>query len=153
MACNMARARLLLLGVFALACTTEDRSPPLAPSFSLGADPVVSGALLGPDGMNICNTIGSGTMLVRLLNPNFPTGPAFLGAQNPMCPTNSYSFTADAGTARVRVQLPTDAIVGLALPWRSLDEVAVGDADAAHDVHIVDGTALDRKSTRLNSSH
>ena len=45
------------------------------------------------------------------------------------------------------VQLPTDAIVGLALPWRSLDEVAVGDADVTHDVHIVDGTALGGSAT------
>ncbi len=147
-ACTRTRTRLLVLGAIALACTRDDRNVLVAPpSFSLDPSHMISGSLLGPDGMNICNTIGSGTMPVRLLNPAFPAGPAFLGAQDLPCPTNSYSFFADAGTARVRVQLPTDAIVGLALPWRTLDSVAVGDADVTHDVHIVDGTALGGSAT------
>ncbi len=146
--CTMVRARLLLVGAFALACARDERSSPLAPpSFSLDPSHMISGSVLGPDGMNICNTIGSGTMPVRLLNPAFPAEPPFLGAQNLTCPTNSYSFSAESDTARIRVQLPTDAIVGLALPWRTLDAVAVGDADVTHDVHIVDGTALGGSAT------
>ena len=68
--CNVARARLLLLGAFALACTNADRGLPLAPSFSLGGDPMLTGAVLGPDGSSICNFLPTGSVVrVRPIDP------------------------------------------------------------------------------------
>src|SRR2546428_11764858 len=71
MACNMVRARLLLVGAFVLACTSDDRSLPVAPlSYSLEGDPTWSGAVLGPDASSICNFIPAGTVVrVRPIDP------------------------------------------------------------------------------------
>jgi hypothetical protein len=104
--------------------------------------------VLGPDGSNICNTVGSGTLLLRLLNPDFTPGfgNGFLGQQDITCPDNRYSLPAPAGTAHLRVELPaTDAIDGL--PWRNLDEFLVDRQGASHDVRIAEGTALGGSAT------
>ncbi len=108
-ACTLAPARLLLLGVFALACTKEDRSPPLGPSFSLDADPTLTGAVLGPDGSNVCNTLDpllgpSARMVVRPINP--ATG-SFAGFQPLFCDANAFSFSLAPGNYLLRTQLPT----------------------------------------------
>jgi hypothetical protein len=102
---------------------------------------------VGPDGTNICNTIGSGTLLIRLLNPDFVTGSneAFLGAQDITCPNNRYSLPSGTGTAHLRVELPTEGIDGL--PWRNLDEFLVDREAANHEVRIVEGTALGGSAT------
>jgi hypothetical protein len=129
------------LVVLCLACAQDD--DPIGPlSSARSAARMIVGRVLGPDGTNICNTVGSGTLLLRLLNPDFTigSGDAFLGVQDLNCPDNRYSLPAPAGTAHLRVELPTDGIG--ALPWRNLDEVAVNRNGAAHDVHIVEGTAL-----------
>jgi hypothetical protein len=104
--------------------------------------------VLGPDGSNICNTVGSGTLLVRLLNPEFAVGSGspFLGQQDVTCPNNRYSLPAGAGTAHLRVEVPiTDGIDGL--PWRNLDEFPVDARGADHDVRVVEGTALGGSAT------
>ena len=130
-----------------LACAIDDN--PAGPSSLARGDPSgISGRVLGPDGRNICNTVGSGALLVRLLNPEFAVGSgnAFLGQQNITCPDNRYSLPATAGTAHLRVEVPiTDGIDGL--PWRSLDEFPVGTRGATHDVRIAEGTALGGSAT------
>jgi hypothetical protein len=129
------------LVVLCLACAQDD--DPVGPSSSArSAQRMIVGRVLGPDGNNICNTVGSGTLLLRLLRPEFEPGSndAFLGAQDLTCPDNRYSLPAIVGTAYLRVQLPTERIGGL--PWRHLDEVPVGRTGAAHDVQIIEGTAL-----------
>jgi hypothetical protein len=91
--------------------------------------------------------VGTGDLLIRLLNPDFTVGSGnpFLGQQNITCPNNRYSLPPSAGTAHLRVELPTDGIDGL--PWRSLDEFAVDTGRADHDVRIVEGTALGGTAT------
>ena len=86
-------------------------------------------------------------MPVRLLNPNFPSGPAFLAAQNVTCPANSYSIPVDPGTAHLRVQLPAGRIAALTLPWRNLDDVAVQGVGLTHDVTITEGGAVGGSAT------
>lgn len=136
-----------LLTVLCLACAREDN--PLDPSsFARNAPRAIAGKVLGPDGGNICNTVGSGTLLVRLLNPEFAVGSGnpFLGQQDITCPNNRYSLPAGAGTAHLRVEVPiNDQIDGL--PWRNLDEFLVDTRGADHDVRIVEGTALGGSAT------
>jgi hypothetical protein len=141
----MRPARMALLSLLCLACARDDN--PVGPSSFARGDRAMSGRILGPDGTNICNTVGSGTLLVRLLNPEFVlgSGGAVLGQQDITCPNNRYSLPAGTGTAHLRVEVPvTDGIDGL--PWRSLDEFQV-DTRADHDVHIVEGTALGGTAT------
>ena len=137
----------LLLGILGLACAGEETTL-LDPSLARARPGTISGKLLGPDGKNVCRTLGSGTMLVQLLNPEFGrTSPdPFLGVQEVTCPANSYSFAMDPDTAHLRVTLPLD--VDLAgLPWRHLDDVDVGEAGLIHDVDMVRGTELGGSAT------
>jgi hypothetical protein len=149
------RGVLLLLGAALLwACGAESINSPAGPNLSHEVSHTISGSLLGPDGRNICNTIGSGTMLVQLLNPDFDgfSNEPFLSEQDVTCPENEYSLPADAGNAYARVTLPLDAERGIGLlPWKNLDVVPVGSAGVAHDFSIVDGTALGGRAT-LNGS-
>jgi hypothetical protein len=142
----------LLLGAFCLGCARDD--DPAGPSSFARSDPrTISGRVLGPDGSNICNTVGSGSLFLRLLNPDFTPGAGngFLGQQDITCPDNRYSLPAPAGTAHLRVELPaTEAIDGL--PWRNLDEFTVDRRSAAHDVRIVEGTALGGSATLEGSA-
>jgi hypothetical protein len=141
---------LVLFGALCLACARDD--DPVGPSsFARNVPGGISGRVLGPDGTNICNTVGSGTLLLRLLNPDFVPGSndGFIGTQDITCPNNRYSLPAASGTAHLRVQLPTDGIDGL--PWRNLDEFLVDRQGAKHDVHIVEGTSLGGSAT-LNGS-
>ncbi len=147
-ACTLAPARLLLLGVFALACTKEDRSPPLGPSFSLDADPTLTGAVLGPDGSNVCNTLDpllgpSARMVVRPINP--ATG-SFAGFQPLFCDANAFSFSLAPGNYLLRTQLPPDPAIGT-LPWRNLESEIVIDGDITRDAHVRDGTVLGGRVT------
>jgi hypothetical protein len=137
------RTPVAVLGVLLAACSSDPGVAPVPPGISNGlVSHTVSGNILGPDGTNLCNTTSGVTMVARLLNANFPPGQPFLAQQTIACPANRYSFSADAGTARISLQLPTGAIVALALPERTLDEVPVGDVDVTHDIHVLNGTAL-----------
>ena len=142
-----ARTACGLLSLLCLACARDD-NPAGPSSFAQNAPRAIAGKVLGPDGSNICSTVGSGTLLVRLLNPEFAVGSGnpFLGQQDITCPNNRYSLPAGAGTAHLRVEVPiTDGIDGL--PWRSLDEFLVGTRGTAHDVRIAEGTALGGSAT------
>lgn len=136
----------VLLVALCLACSNDS---PVAPSSLARTAPrAITGRVLGPDGTNICNTVGTGTLLLRLLNPDFVlgSGSGFLGTQDIACPDNRYSLPAPAGTAHLRVEVPaTEGIDGV--PWRNLDEFLVDRQSASHDVHIVEGTALGGSAT------
>lgn len=137
----------VLFSALCLACAKDDGLVDPS-SFARNAPGGISGRVLGPDGTNICNTVGSGTLLLRLLNPDFVPGSnnGFLGVQDITCPNNRYSLPAAAGTAHLRVEVPiTDGIDGL--PWRNLDEVVVDNRGGNHDVRIVEGTALGGSAT------
>jgi hypothetical protein len=77
-----------------LACGND--SPVEPSSLARAAPRTISGRVLGPDGANICNTVGSGPLLLRLLNPDFTIGAGnpFLGKQDITCPDNRYSLPA-----------------------------------------------------------
>lgn len=137
---------LMIVAALCLGCARDDA--PTGPSAAARSSArLVTGRILGPDGSNICNTVGAGTLSVRLLNPGFAigSGDAFLAAQDIACPDNRYSVPSPAGTAFLRVELPTEQIGSL--PWRNLDEVAVGRTGAAHDVRVADGTPLGGTAT------
>ena len=137
----------LLLAALWLGCGGDDMTPLDPPSLATRPR-AISGRVLGPDGNNICQTVGSGTMVVQLLNPDFgiTSDIAFLGEQQFNCPRNNYSLPMDNGTAHLRVTLPITA--GLdALPWRDLDEVAVGAEGLDHDLNVVLGTQLGGSAT------
>ncbi len=139
----------LLLAAPWLACH-QDESDPLHPSLSHTAAHTISGRLLDADGRNICRTIQEGTILVRLLNADFglTSDVQFLGQQELTCPKNLYSLPADAGTARLRIDLPEPNLGQL--PRRNLHEVSVGpDAAVTRNLRSVDGAALNGR-TRLD---
>lgn len=138
----------LLLAALWLACAGDETTPLDPPSLAPDKPATISGRVLGPDGSNICETIGSGTMLVQLLNPEFgiTSDNPFLGEQGLRCPVNRYSLPGSAGTAHLRVTLPITP--GLDnLPWRHLDDLAVGDEGLDHDVAILEGTELGGSAT------
>jgi hypothetical protein len=138
---SLRRGAVVLFATLALACSKDD--DPVGPSSSVRSAPsLISGRVLGPDGTNICNTVGSGTLFLRLLNPDFTVGggKGFLAAQDITCPDNRYSLSAGTGTTYLRVQLPTGQIG--ALPWRNLDQFAAGRTGAAHDIEVAQGIPL-----------
>jgi hypothetical protein len=138
----------LLLVTPWMACSRDDTSPLGPPSLAQSPSLTISGRVLGPDGENICGTIGSGTMVVQLLNPEFgiTSDILFLGEQGLSCPVNRYSLRVDPGTAHLRVTLPINPGLG-SLPWRHLDDVEVADANVSHDVSLVEGTELGGSAT------
>jgi hypothetical protein len=141
-------AALLLLVTPWMACARDDTSPLGPPSLAQSPSLMISGRVLGPDGENICGTIGSGTMMVQLLNPEFgiTSDIPFLGEQELSCPVNRYSLRVDPGTAHMRVTLPINP--GLDnLPRRHLDDVEVADANVSHDVNLLEGTELGGSAT------
>jgi hypothetical protein len=131
----------LLLAATWLGCA-GDESGVLTPSFHEGMHNI-SGRIFGPDGRNICRTVQEGTMLVRLLNPDFgstPDAPVFLDEQDITCPDNAYSLTTGEHTAHLRVELPLNENLGT-LPWRNLDQFALP-AGGVHNVRIGNGSPL-----------
>jgi hypothetical protein len=145
---SMRSAAPLLVGVLWLACARDETTLLDPPSLARAQPHTISGKLLGPGGKNVCKTIGSGTMTVQLLNPDFgiTSDNPFLGAQDVTCPKNSYSLPMDPGTAHLRVTLPFDVDLD-GLPWRHLDDVEVSAEGLDHDVDIVRGTELGGSAT------
>ena len=132
----------LILAATWLGCAKDDPTAPEHSSQSLAAVGNVTGRILGPDGRNICRTVGDGTMIVTLLNPDFDfTNDPFLGFQEVTCPDNSFSL-AHAGPAHLRVELPINDNID-DLPWRNLeDEFTVPAGGVNHPVNLEEGTPL-----------
>ena len=144
-ACNTVRARLLLLGAFALACTSDDRSLPVAPlSYSLEGDPTWSGAVLGPDASSICNFIPAGTV-VRV-RPIDPAAGDFAANVQLLCPANTFAFSLAPGSYLLRAILPPDPVIG-SLPQRDIEQQVLDGGDVVHDVTIQNGTVLGGRAT------
>jgi hypothetical protein len=137
----------LLLASTWVGCAGDEPAM-LEPSFQAGSQ-TIAGRILGPDGRNICRTVEEGTMLVRLLNPEFgiTSDVPFLAEQDLTCPDNSFSVSAEEGPAFLRVELPTNPNID-DLPWRNFDRLAVA-GDAAHNLRVEMGTPL-RGRARLD---
>src|SRR2546426_984192 len=145
MACNMVRARLLLVGAFVLACTSDDRSLPVAPlSYSLEGDPTWSGAVLGPDASSICNFIPAGTV-VRV-RPIDPAAGGFAADVQLLFPPTTFAFSLAPGSYLLRAILPPDPAIG-SLPQRTVEPLAIDGVDVVHDVTVHNGTALGGQAT------
>jgi len=144
---TVARARLVLLGALALACTRDDPNPPLAPSFSLSSDPMLTGQLFGPDGSsNLCGFIPAGSQ-VRV-RPIDLAAQDFGAAVNILtCPTNAFSFSVAPGSYLVRTILPPgDPGIGT-FPVRTVEPVTIDGSDVTHDIVVRNGTALGGSAT------
>jgi hypothetical protein len=145
---SLRMAALLLLPVVWLGCAKDVPTAPEHSSESLAAGRNITGRILGPDGRNICRTVGEGTMIVYLLNPEFDfTNTDFFDVEEVTCPDNSFSLTQEAATAHLRVELPINENLD-ALAWRNLDEeFTVPAAGVNHPVHVVEGTQLGGRAT------
>ena len=138
----------LLPAVVWLGCSKDLPTAPQYSSQSLATVRNITGRILGPDGRNICRTVGEGTMLVYLLNPAFDfTNIDFFDVQEVTCPDNRFSVNQEAATAHLRVELPINENLG-ALPWRHLEEeFTVPEGGVHHPVHILEGTPLSGRAT------
>lgn len=144
---TMARAPLVLLGALALACTSDAPKSPLAPSLSVTSDPVVSGAVLGPDGNNICASLPDPDGSVYRIRPIDPAAGAFAApVQVLTCPANSFSFNVGTGRYLLRAILPFEPAIGM-LPARPIEAVSTDGGDVVQDVFIQNGTALGGSAT------
>jgi len=147
---DVARACLVLLGVFALACTNNDRNLPLAPSFSLGGDPLLTGAVLGPDGTSsICNSLPDPFGSVLRVRPIDPAAGDFAApVQLVRCSVgNTFTFNNLApGSYLLRAILPSDPAIGT-LPVRDVEPVTMDGGDVVHDIVVHNGTALGGRAT------
>jgi hypothetical protein len=143
------RTPLLALAITAVACGTEDRLP-LEPTSratsSATEDPDITGAILGPDGTSICNSVPAGSVFlvyaidaVNLFIPN---------VQEVACPEFTYSIAVDPGSYFIRVEFLTfDGIDDF--PWRTLAAapVTVETTNVEQDIQIVEGNPLGGRVT------
>jgi len=141
---NVVRASLRLVGALVLACTRDDRSLLLAPSYSLEGDPTWSGAVLGPDASSICSFIPAGSV-VRL-RPIDPAAGDFAAPVQLLCPANTFAFSLAPGSYLLRAILPPDPAIG-SLPQRHVEQQAIDGGDVVHDVVVQNGTPLGGSAT------
>ena len=133
----------LLCGAFAAACTPDQPHSgiPLAPSLSAAdADPLVTGAILGPDGSNICSSLSDPFGSLLLVRPIEPGGAIFPNVFV-FCPDNTFSFSLPPGEYFVRATLPDDPAIGN-LPTRTLQPLTVPDFDITHNIVLQPGQPL-----------
>src|SRR6266705_3236483 len=132
--------RLLFLSVLIVACAPDAKSP-LAPSFSTTADPTVSGAVLGPDGVsNICSSLPA-SAVVRVQAINLATQGFGAPTQFLACPSNAYTFNLLSSDYLIRTVLQASPAIG-SLPVRTVNEIPLDTSNVSHDIVINNGTAL-----------
>ena len=149
MAPRIAPAMAIVVGALLAACTSDERAiPPVGPpSFSLAGDPVLSGAMLGPDGSSICKFLPDPfSSQVRVGPIDLAAGAFGAPVQVLTCPTNSFAFTVAPGNYLVRAVLPPDPAIGL-LPQRHVDRVFVDGGDVVDDIVVQNGTTLGGSAT------
>jgi hypothetical protein len=137
----------LLLAAIWLGCARDQPGVTEPSSQSLAALREITGRIFGPDDRNICRTVGEGTMVVYLINPEFDfTNPDFFGVQEVTCPDNSFSLSQDPANAFLRVELPINENID-DLPWRNLNQFPVSAGGINHPVHIEEGRRLGGRAT------
>lgn len=129
-----------LLVTLSLACTS-DRKPlvgPVTASVSAASQQLVTGAVLGPDGSNICASLAPDAfVLVRPIEPAGPVHPnIFL-----FCPDNQFSVSLSAGNYLLRAALPADPGIG-DFPTRTIVPLTVQSADVQQNIVVHSGLAL-----------
>src|SRR5688572_24070362 len=119
----------------------QPTAPSFSPQFSLSS-PVLSGQILGPDGNNVCNTLGTGvTYIVRVLRQTGSSLPVST-QQNLVCPNNTYLQMQPApDTYYVRVTM--GAGNRASMPVTHLDQPQLLFAgDASRNVQIQNGVPV-----------
>src|SRR2546428_38391 len=122
----------------------------MAPSFSLGGDPLLTGAVLGPDGTSsICNSLPDPFGSVLRVRPIDPAAGDFAApVQLVRCSVgNTFTFNNLApGSYLLRAILPSDPAIGT-LPVRDVEPVTMDGGDVVHDIVVHNGTALGGRAT------
>jgi hypothetical protein len=138
---------ILLCGALAPACTPDQPHSgiPLAPSVTADVDPLITGAVLGPDGANICNSLSEPFGAVVVVRPIIVDGPVQPN-QFVFCPDNTFSFGLPPGNHFVRAALPNDPAIGN-LPTRTLEPLVVSDFDITRNIVIQPGKRLLGRAT------
>jgi hypothetical protein len=135
---------LAALVLWAGACSDDSRdpiAPPSGPSASHTGIPDITGAILGPDGTSICNSVPAGSAFsVHALDAVNLFVAAF---QDVTCPEFTYAIPVEPGGYFVRAEFITfDGIDGF--PFRNLapGPLTVEASDVEQDVQIEEGTRL-----------
>lgn len=143
------RTPLSALAIFAVACGTQDRLPLEPSSRSTLANVQQSelhGAVLGPDGRNICRTVtNDDSIFVDAVPQSFdlPFPPTVLL----VCPENRFAFQVDPGEYRLRAQFTNYAHLGnLPVSW-ILPPVNVGGGDVIRNIRFREGMPLNGRAT------
>jgi hypothetical protein len=143
------RTPLSALAIFAAACGTQDRLP-LEPSSRSTLTNVqqseLHGAVLGPDGRNICRTVtDDDSVFVDAIPQSFelPFPPGVLLD----CPENRYAFQVEPGEYRLRAIFTNYNHLGnLPVSW-ILPPVTVGGGDVTRNIRFDEGTPLGGRAT------
>jgi hypothetical protein len=143
------RTPLSALAVFAVACGTQDRLPTETSSRNTLANVQQSelhGAVLGPDGRNICRTVtDDDSIFVDAIPQSFelPFPPGVLLD----CPANRFAFQVDPGEYRLRAIFTNYSHLGdLPASW-ILPPVTVGNSDVTRNIRFDEGRALGGRAT------
>ena len=142
------RTPLSALAVFTVACGTQDRLPLEPSSRSTLANVQQSelhGAVLGPDGRNICRTVTGQTMVVDAIPQSFdlpfPQGVILT------CPENKFAFQVEPGEYRLRAEFFEYTNLGnLPVSW-ILPPVTVGGGQLTRNIRFDEGTPLGGRAT------
>ena len=142
------RTPLSALAVFAAACWTQDRLPLEPSARSTLANIELSelrGAVLGPDGTNVCRTVTGQTMIVHAIPQSFE-----LPFPEPLvltCPENRFAFQVEPGEYRLRAEFFTYENLGnLPVSW-ILPPVTVGGGQLTRNIRFDEGTPLAGRAT------
>ena len=142
------RTPLSALAVFAVACGTQDRLPTEPSARSTLANvqqSEIHGAVLGPDGRNICRTVGQDTIFVDAIPQSFELPfPEFVML---VCPENRFAFEVEPGEYRLRAVFTQYANLGnLPVSW-ILPPLTVGGSDVTRNIRFNEGTPLGGRAT------
>jgi hypothetical protein len=142
------RTPLTALVIFAVACGTQDRLPTESSSRSTLANVELSelrGAVLGPDGRNVCRTVTGQTFVVHAIPQSFE-----LPFPDPIvltCPENRFAFQVEPGEYRLRAEFFTYENLGnLPVSW-ILPSVTVGGGQLTRNIRFDEGTPLAGRAT------
>ena len=143
------RTPLSALAIFAAACGTQDRLP-LEPTQQAGLPNTqlqqISGRIVGPDGRNICRTVTAQDELFVDAIPQDPTLP-FPEFNLVTCPDNTFSFSVEPGSYRLRAQWAVYDGLGNLPVSVILPPLTVGGSDVARNIRFAEGTPLGGRAT------
>jgi hypothetical protein len=134
--------RLFLLGALVVACSPDPQrsAGPLSPDLTASATPLITGAVLGPDGSNICSSFSDPFNALVVVRP-IQVGGEVLPNQFLFCPENSFAINLESGNYVLRAALPDDPAIGT-LPTRTFVPIVVQDVDITQNIVVQPGLPL-----------